>query len=113
MNEVEAYIDSTTALEKKEMQRIRRLVKTVAPDAVEGISYGMPGFKYKGKYLIGYAAYKDHMSVFPTPGPIEKIKDKLADYKLAKGTVQFTLEHPISDELLHDLVAIRMSEIDN
>lgn len=112
MNEVEVYINSVALPEKKEMERIRELVKEVASDGVEGMSYGMPGFKYKGKYLIGYATYKDHMSVFPTPWPIEMLKDKLVGYKLAKGTVQFTLENPLPDALIRELVTLRMSEID-
>jgi len=112
MNEVDVYLAKVSSLQKEELERIRLLIRTYVPEATEGISYAMPGFKYKGKYLITYAAFKDHMSVFPGAAPSERLKDKLKNYKTSKGTVQFTLEKPLPDELLKEMLNIRIREIE-
>lgn len=66
----------------------------------------MPGFKYRGKYLVSFAAFKDHLSLFPGAEPIEALKDKLTDYETSRGTIQFTLDHPLSDDLLKEILHI-------
>lgn len=108
---VAEYLASVTPPERVVLENIRNVVVAVVPDATEVWSYGMPGFKYKGSYLIGYAAFKDHLSLFPTPGPIEKLAGKLTDYKTAKGTIQFTGENPITDKLIIELVKNRVEQI--
>lgn len=95
------------------MERIRQIVKTTVPEAVELISYDMPGFKYRGKYLLGYAAFTHHLSLFPTPRPIELMAGQLAGYKTSKGTIQFTLETPLSEELIRQIVRLRRDNIDS
>jgi len=71
----------------------------------------MPAFTYEGKPLIYFAAFKDHLSVFPTAFPIEALKNKLASYTVSKGTIKFTLDNPLSDELIEKLLESRISEI--
>jgi uncharacterized protein YdhG (YjbR/CyaY superfamily) len=86
-------------------------MKTV-PNAEDSIGYGMPVLRYKGKYLIGFAPFKDHMSVFPGSEAIEALKPKLGAHKLAKGTVQFTLDAPLPDDIITEMVKIRVADID-
>ena len=111
MNQVDEYLSKFAAPQKSELERIRKVIKQAAPDAEEVISYGMPGFKYQGKYLAGYNAFKDHLSFFPTAEPVDKLAAKLSAYKLSKGTIQFTLGNPIPAELIKDLVKIRLDNI--
>jgi uncharacterized protein YdhG (YjbR/CyaY superfamily) len=112
MNEIDEYLDKIEQPQKGELQRIRKLIQGVVPDATEGISYGMPGFKYKGKYLITYSAFKDHMSLFPGAEAIAELGNKLDGYKTSKGTVQFTIEHPLSDATVHEMIQLRVAAID-
>lgn len=107
-----SYLAQVDPRERSELERLRRIVKEVVPEAEEVISYGMPGFKYKGKYLLGFAAFKDHMSIFPTSGPVDALRDKLAGFRLAKGTIQFTLDRPIPESLLTEIVLSRLKSID-
>lgn len=113
MNDVDNYLANVESDKRAELERIRMLVKKIAPTAVESISYGMPAYKYNGKPLIYYAAFKDHMSVFPTPDPATKLQDRLSSYKVSKGTIQFTLEHSLPDDLIEQLVLVRMKQIDS
>ncbi len=105
--------DSLKALDPSQrlaLERIRKIVKQAVPDAEDTISYGMPALKYKGKYLIAFAAFKNHLSLFPgalpdEPGP------ELAAFKTSKGTLQFTVDKPIPDDVIKKLVKKRMQGI--
>jgi uncharacterized protein YdhG (YjbR/CyaY superfamily) len=72
----------------------------------------MPAFKYKKRPLVYYAAFKNHLSLFPTSGPTETLKSKLTGYKVSKGTIQFTTENPLPDTLIKEIILARKSEID-
>ncbi|MDB5187263.1 MAG: hypothetical protein JWM07_735 [Candidatus Saccharibacteria bacterium] len=51
------------------------------------------------------------MSLFPTPDPTEKLKEKLSAYKTSKGTIKFTHEHPLSNALIEEIVRARIADI--
>lgn len=112
MNEIDTYLEGINDSQREALQGIREFIKKIVPEATEGISYGMPVFKYKTKYLLGYCGFKDHMSIFPGPEAIEALKDKLAGYKTSKGTVQFTEEKSIPDDLLNKIVMLCKNRID-
>ena len=38
----------------------------------------------------------------------EQMKEELKDYKTSKGTIQFTIEKPLPDELVEKIVGTRM-----
>lgn len=113
MQTVEQYLSKVPESDRAVLEHIRRLIIAIAPSAVEVMSYGMPGFKYKGAYLAGYAAFKGHLSFFPTSEPIDTLQHKLTIYKISKGTIQFSAIHPLPDHLITELVAIRLQAIDN
>lgn len=112
MDEVDTYLENVPEAQKAELLRIRTLVRKLVPEATESISYALPTFKYKNRPLLYYAAFKDHMSLFPTPGPAEQLSEKLAGYKVSKGTIQFTLEKPLPDSLITEIIHARLAEID-
>lgn len=112
MPTIDDYFEKIGNNERDELQRIRNIVKTTVKEAVEIVSYGMPGFNYKGKYLIGFYVFKNHMSLFPTPTPINAMKAKLGNYKLSKGTIQFSLDNTVPESLIRKLILYRIEEID-
>jgi len=112
MSAIDEYLKSLDYNTRLEFERIRKVIKTTVPEAEELIDYGIPSFKYKGKYLIGYYAYKSHLSLFPTSLPIERMKNKLSDFKLSKGTIQFSLKNSISDSIVRNLILYRIDDID-
>ncbi len=64
-------------------------VRKVAPETEEGRSYGVPAFRYHGKPLLGLAATKQHLTLYPfSPAVVDSVKDRLADFKLSKGAVR-------------------------
>jgi uncharacterized protein YdhG (YjbR/CyaY superfamily) len=112
MTVIDDYLAKIDAPQRAELERIRKIVKTTVPEVKEVISYGMPGFKYKDKYLIAFSAFKDHLSLFPTSRPVEELESKLSKYKLSKGTIQFTLDNPIPESLIKEILLVRINDID-
>ncbi|MGB3227552.1 MAG: DUF1801 domain-containing protein [Saprospiraceae bacterium] len=91
------------------LNELRQTVKKAAPDAEEVISYQMPAYKFHGA-LIYYAAYKNHIGLYPTGSGIATFKKELSIYKGAKGSVQFPLNQPIPFSLISKIVKFRVKE---
>lgn len=105
MSDVEKYFENIEGPQKQELLRVHALIKKEVPEATEGIGYGMPVFKLNGKYVVGIAAFKNHMSLFPGSEPVAEFKDELGDHFQSKGTIQFTVDDPLSDEVVKKIVA--------
>ncbi len=93
------------------LKKIRSLIKKVAPQAEETISYGMPTFDMDGKHLVHFATFKNHVGFFPTPSPIVAFKKELAAFKTSKGTIQFPLDEPIPYDLIRRITIFRVKEV--
>lgn len=104
MSVIDDYLKTLEAPEREALERVRTIAKSIAPEAEDTIGYGMPVLKVHGKYLIGFSAFKDHLSIFPGSEPIEALQDKLKGYKQSKGTIQFTLDKQIPDPLLKEII---------
>jgi uncharacterized protein YdhG (YjbR/CyaY superfamily) len=106
-------IDEYIALFPKDVRNIlealRKAIRDVAPQAEEGISYQIPTYKLNGN-LVHFAAFKDHISFFPTSSGIEAFKVKLKSYKTSKGTIRFPLDEPIPFDLIEEIVMFRVKE---
>ena len=112
MSYVDEYIETIPEPQKSELQRIRAIIKYHLPEVEEGRSYGMPAFIYQGKPIASFIVAKDHLSYFPMSGTvIEQIKDRLNGYELLKGTVKFSMDHPLSEELIKLLLDTRVAEL--
>jgi uncharacterized protein YdhG (YjbR/CyaY superfamily) len=89
------------------LARLRQIIGEEAPEAKECISYGMPGYKLNG-YLLGFAAFKNHCSLFPG-GTAEDFAADLKGFKTSKGTIQFTPDQPIPEEIVRKIVRARVA----
>jgi len=91
------------------LQELREAIKEAAPQAEEAISYQIPTFRLKGN-LVHFAAFKNHIGFYPTSSGIEKFKNELSAYKLARGTVRFPLDRPLPLGLISKIVKFRVKE---
>ncbi|MFX1818541.1 DUF1801 domain-containing protein [Pseudarthrobacter sp. CC4] len=107
--------DSLAALDEPArgcLQRVIAAARRVVPEADEGRSYGMPALKVDGKPLIGVVAAAKHLSIFPfSPEVVDAVAAKLAGFSLSKGTVRFTPDHPVPEEVVEEMVRLRLAEI--
>jgi uncharacterized protein YdhG (YjbR/CyaY superfamily) len=109
---VDDYFESLDADTRAAFEHVRTLALEIAPDAEQGTSYGMAALKYRGKPLLGFAAAKRHLSVFPfSARVVDEVQDRLSGYELSKGTIRFTVEKPLADDVIRDVVTLRMTEI--
>lgn len=106
---VDEYISTFPAETQKILQELRATIKAAAPEAEERISYQMPAFYLKGN-LVYFAAFKNHISFFPTSSGISAFKDELSAYVGSKGTVRFPTDKPIPLDLISEIVKYRVNE---
>ena len=107
---IDEYINHFPENVKKNLEKIRQIIRDAAPEAQEAISYQIPTFKLNGKNLVHFAAYEKHVGFYPTPSGIEKYKEELAQYKPAKGSVKFPLNKSIPFDLIRKIVKFRKME---
>ena len=106
------YLADLQPTQKFALERVRAVVAGLAPDAEEGTSYGVPAFLLAGRPLLGFSAAKKHLSIFPfSPAAIEAGRERLDGFDLGKGTIRFSPDRPVPDDVLADLVHARGQEI--
>jgi uncharacterized protein YdhG (YjbR/CyaY superfamily) len=106
---IDEYVSSFPDEIQKKLEEIRAAVKAIAPEAKEKISYQMPTFDLNGN-LVHFAAFKNHIGLYPAPSGIEAFEQELRPYKSAKGSVQFPLDQPLPMELIKRIVEFRVEE---
>ncbi|HEY7025496.1 MAG TPA: DUF1801 domain-containing protein [Candidatus Limnocylindrales bacterium] len=110
---IDDYIAQLPDDQARALTDLRSKVAVAAPDAVEAVSYSMPAFKLGKRVLVYYAAFKDHLSLFPASGSVmDKLGAELQSYFTGRGTLQFTPDRPLPDDVILKIVAIRRAEID-
>ena len=110
---VDAYLATLPQGQQKALQRLRAQVARLVPEAVETISYGMPAFKLNGRFLVSFAGWKAHLSIYPlTDTFLAAHADQLKGYSRTKGSLHFTPEAPLPDALLEGLVLARRADLE-
>ena len=110
---VDDYLASIPEESRAALEKIRQSIRSAAPDADEGFSYGIPAFRYKGRPIAGYAALKDHCSFFPMSSAVVSAHAaELKRYELSKGTIRFPINKPLPAALVKKLVKARIAEIE-
>lgn len=92
------------------LEQMRQTIHHIAPDATETMSYGMPTFDRSGKHLVFFAGWKHHVSLYPLPAGDEALQRDMAQYKRARGSIQFPLDRPIPYPLIERIVTWRVQE---
>lgn len=111
--EIDAYLSTLPEDRRAALEHLRQTIRASAPDAVEAISYGVPAFKYRGRPFVSFVAAAKHLSFFvQSPAVMDAHAADLAGFDTSKGTVRFTVDKPIPDDLVRKLVAARIAEID-
>jgi len=108
---IDEYIAAFPPDVQEILQQIRTTIAKTVPDATEAISYQIPCFKLGGKNLVHFAAFKNHVSVYPAPRGVKEFKAELAAYMGGKGTVQFPLDRPLPTDLIVRIVNYRVNKL--
>ena len=109
--EVDAYLAGLDEPKRSTLEALRRSIRAALPEADEGISYGMPAFKVRGKTIAGFAAFKHHLSYLPHSGSVfPELADELAGYEKSSGALRFPVDQPLPTELVEKLIAVRLRQ---
>ena len=104
------YLAALSEDKRAALAKLRKIIKTAAPNAEECISYGICAFRQNGM-LVGYGATAKHCAFFLMNGStVENYKDELAEYDTSKGTIRFQPGKPLSATLVRKLVKSRIAE---
>ena len=102
--DINEYIASFPESTQEVLEAVRETIRKAAPKAVEAISYAIPAFNLNNTYLVYFAGYKKHISIYPAPTAEASFKKDFSPYKISKGTVQFPLDKPIPHSLITKIV---------
>jgi uncharacterized protein YdhG (YjbR/CyaY superfamily) len=105
-NTIDEYIAAFPEEIQKILEELRATIKAAAPEAEEKISYQMPTFDLKGN-LVHFAAFKNHIGLYPTPSGTDAFKRELSIYQGAKGSIKFPIEKPLPLELIRRMILPR------
>ena|SRR3989344_840721 len=109
-NSVDTYIKSFPKKTAVILKKVRALIKKAAPKAEESISYGLVGYKLRGKPLVYFGGWKSHIGFYATPSGNAAFKKELAKYQGAKGSVKFPLDAPVPYGLISRMVKFKAKE---
>jgi uncharacterized protein YdhG (YjbR/CyaY superfamily) len=109
---VDEYLAALPEERRAAVGKLRRTINAAAPEATETIAYGMPALRsHGGQFLVSYAAYKKHYSLFPASGAVvEALGEELTPYLAGKGTIQFPADRAIPSAVVTKIVKVRVAE---
>jgi uncharacterized protein YdhG (YjbR/CyaY superfamily) len=109
--EVDQYLDALEEPKRTTLAVLRQTILGILPDAEQGISYGVPAFKVRGKTIAGFAAFKNHLSYLPHSGSVfPQLKDELSGYSFSTGALRFGIGQPLPAPLVEKLIAVRLQQ---
>lgn len=109
LTDIAGYISQFPADVRVILDKVRATISKAAPDAKEVISYQMPAFKQHG-ILVYFAAWKQHIGLYPPISGDKSIENAIARYAGPKGNLQFPLDEPIPYALIERIVKLRVKQ---
>jgi uncharacterized protein YdhG (YjbR/CyaY superfamily) len=112
MSTIDDYVQGLPDDRRTAFEQVCAVVRQAVPDAEEGKSYGLPAFRWKGRPLLGFRAFKDHLSVMPFSAEVvAAVADRLEGFHLSKGSVRFSPDRSIPEEVLLEMIRLRQAEL--
>jgi uncharacterized protein YdhG (YjbR/CyaY superfamily) len=106
---VTEYIAAASPKTRKRLREMRAVIAAAAPGATQSLKWSMPAFSYD-RILVTFAAFREHVSLFPTPSAIRAFRTELAGYQTSAGTIRFPLDKPLPKALIRRIVAFRAQQ---
>jgi uncharacterized protein YdhG (YjbR/CyaY superfamily) len=109
--DIDRYLEGLEEPKRTTLARLRQTILDALPEAEQGISYGVPAFKVRGKTIAGFAAFKNHLSYLPHSGSVfPQLKEELKGYSTSSGALRFGISEPLPAALVKKLIAVRLQQ---
>ena len=109
---VDAYLAALPADQQGLLEGVRATIQRVVPDAEETIAYDMPAFRLAGRFLVSYAGWKRHCSLYPlTDSFLAAHAAEIEGFGRTKGSIHFTAAKPLPPALLEELIRTRVADL--
>jgi uncharacterized protein YdhG (YjbR/CyaY superfamily) len=105
---VDAYLAALPEGPRAALEALRKTIRAAAPEATETIAYDMPAFRNGNRFLVSYAAFKNHCSLFAGQAVCEAFADELKPYLSGKATIRFPVDKPLPATLVTRIVKMRL-----
>jgi uncharacterized protein YdhG (YjbR/CyaY superfamily) len=110
MSVIDNYIASLHDPDQTVIAHMYEVVRELVPDHTEELSYAMPACKYNGMGLVAIMANKHFLSLYPF-GAVENLGLDLSAYECTTGSIHFSAQNPLPDELLRQIIVVRLEQI--
>src|SRR5690348_16091561 len=108
---IDEYLSTVKGEKRDALERLRKTIRSIVPEAEECISYGIPAFRLAGKVVAGFAATKKGCSYFPFSGTtLATLRADLRDYEQTKSSLHFDAARPLPKALVRKLIEARIAE---
>ena len=109
---IDEYLRALEEPKRGTLQRLRRTILEIVPEAEQVISYRVPAFRVGGKTIAGFAAFKDHLSYLPFSGSVlGQLGDELEGYAMTKSSLHFPVDRPLPKALVKKLIRVRLADV--
>ena len=110
---VDEYLAALSEDRRAALAQLRAAIRAAAPGATESISWRMPFYRYHGKPLVAFAAFRNHTGFYGlTSSFLDAFREDVKDYETSVGTIRFPIGKPLPLALVRRLVKARMAEIE-
>ncbi len=109
--EIDAYLADLEEPKRSTLQHLRQTILEVVPEASEGMAYGVPAFRLRGKVVAGFAAFKNHLSYLPHSGSVfPELQKEVAAFVTSTGALRFPVDTPLPKPLVEQLISVRIAQ---
>jgi uncharacterized protein YdhG (YjbR/CyaY superfamily) len=109
--QIDQYLEALEEPKRTTLAQLRQMILDILPEAEQGISYGVPAFKVRGKTIAGFAAFKNHLSYLPHSGSVfPQLRRELTGYPTSSGALRFSIDQPLPRSLVEKLIAVRLQQ---
>jgi uncharacterized protein YdhG (YjbR/CyaY superfamily) len=110
-NTIDEYLATVSGDRRKALERLRKTIRSIVPEAEECISYRIPAFRLGGKIVAGFCARADGCSYFPFSGKtLRTLAEEIAPYEHTKGSLHFDADAGLPTSLVRKLLKARIAE---
>ncbi len=108
-NPIDAYLAGLPVEKRSVLEVLRERIRAIVPHAEEVESYRIPAFRVEGRVVIGFKANKSDYAIYPfSGGAAARFPEELQGRTVTSGSIHFTPDHPIPDDLLRRIIQWRV-----